>query len=212
LKKIFLYILPFLILSILVFVYLYAHFLLSNAAFFIRWSENEKIINDSLETIFTYKLVFWLLIINLLVFTIILLFRQKYKHSLILFIFIIITYIFIGEYINKKCASYYFEVFLYQRVPESAITEPLKDAGYNIGPFLNEYIIDKNAHFRRYAINGISKIDYTPAIPTLKIILYDSSEVFYIKDDVISALYELNTKESKIIIEDYYNKIKDNKK
>lgn len=202
-KKIFYKILPFLIVSFFVLVYFYFSLFGSDAAFFITWAENKEIINESLRVIFLYKFIFWFIILNSLTLAIKLIFQRKYKYSLILFTLVVLIYIFIYDVINKKCAPQYYNVFVNQYVPEGSITNPIEDAGYYIGPYIVDYINNKNAIYRRYAILGISKNHYTPAIPILNKILYDTSEVDYIKMDVLSTLLEFNTEESNKYVNDY---------
>lgn len=167
------------------------------------WNPKGKetlMLDIALTSIFYYKTVFWLIIANVTVFTIRQLLRKNYKTTAITALLTTIFYFAGGQVVDKKCAFHYYSVFHNQSVTEEYIQEPILDAGYQIGPILTENIADKEMKYRRYAIGGLEKLKYKPAITTLTKILLDKSEVDVFRADAFLALTTFDTDETRKIV------------
>lgn len=154
----------------------------------------------ALTSIFIYKTIFWLVIANLTVLTIQKYRFRNYKISGIVFSLTLLFYFLAGKYVNKQCASHYYSVFINQSTMEEQLTRPILEAGYQIGPIITENIADKEMKYRLYAIGGLEKLKYKPAIPTLTKILLDKSEIDVIRADSFQALASFDTDETRKII------------
>ena len=154
----------------------------------------------SLTTIFVYKVVFWLIVGNSALFAFIAYLKHKRKTSLLSGLLALLVYFFCGHWVNKELAFSYFAVFRNQSVSEEFIERPILESGYYIGPKLMEYIQEKSAEHRRYAISGLGKIKYEPATSTLTSILFDINEPDYIRADAFIALRSIGTKDTRELI------------
>ena len=115
-----------------------------------------------------------------------------------------LTYhITVGQVIDKKCAPHYYSVFQNQSVAEGYIVDPIEVAGYEIGPILTEKIENKKMKYRVYAMLGLQKLNYKPAIETMAKILHDSSESVGYRANAYEFLRTVETKNSKQVIKDY---------
>ena len=72
---------------------------------------------------------------------------------------------------------------------ESQLTIPLERAGSGILPYVLEAIQDKEMPGRRYAIGFIGTEAYEPALPVLRRILEDETEIWYFRADALEAIY-----------------------
>jgi hypothetical protein len=164
----------------------------------------ERLMLDiALTTIFIYKTVFWLIIANLAVFIIKCTLKNKYKATIV-GVFIGVTfYVIGGRVVGKSCAFSYYTVFINQSVAEGYLQDPIKEAGYYIGPILTEEIKDKQMKLRRYAIGGLGDINYKPATETLKVILIDKTEPDYLRADAFVTLQKFGTNTSNKILADF---------
>jgi hypothetical protein len=72
---------------------------------------------------------------------------------------------------------------------ESQLTIPLQRAGSGILPSILEAIQDKEMPRRRYAIWFIGIEAYEPALPVLRRILEDETEIWYFRADALEAIY-----------------------
>jgi hypothetical protein len=163
----------------------------------------------ALISIFYYKTLFWLVVANVTVFTVRQLMRNNYKTTAISALLTILFYFFVGQVVDKKCAFHYYSVFHNQSVTEEYIQEPIQKAGYQIGPILTENIADKEMKYRRYAIGGLEKIKYNPAIPTLTKILLDKSEIDVFRIDAYQALTTFDTEETRKTLINFKNQATD---
>jgi len=207
-KRILLNILLFVLTSLLVIFFWKIRTDASNYA----WNPKGKellMLDIALTSIFIYKTLFWLFVANLAVFAMIQLKRKKHKIAGSTFLATIVFYIFVGMYVDKKCAPFYYNVFLNQSVMEEYITRPILEAGYYIGPILTKEITNREIKYRRYAINGLGEIKYKPATETLKQILFDRTEFDYFRADAYETLHGFNTKETKTILRDFRNQAVD---
>jgi hypothetical protein len=170
------------------------------------WSPKGKerlMLNISLTTIFFYKSLFWLAISNMTVYSVIQVLKKNYKKTFLTSIIILAWYFFAGQVIDKKCAFSYYVVFINQSVSEPLLEDPIKAAGYYIGPILTEKIKDKQMELRRYAIDGLGEIKYKPATETLNQILSDKTEPDYLRADAFVALKKFDTDISNKILTDF---------
>lgn len=166
-------------------------------------AEGREMIRDALTTIFIYKTAFWLVISNLIVFIIKSIFKEKYRIAWTAAGICIMLYFIVTPLVNKKCAYPYYVVFVNQTTVESALENPIIEAGYNIGPILTDKIKNKEMKMRRYAIDGLGKIKYKPATETLKLILFDKTEQDYVRADAYVTLKSFNTQASNNIVSDF---------
>ena len=120
-----------------------------------------------------------------------------------------VFYVFAGQYVNKKCAPFYYSVFLNQSIPEGLIIRPILEAGYYIGPILTDAIVDKEMKYCAYAIGGLKKIKYKPATETLNRILFDRTENEVIRADAYEALHSFKTKRTIKIVNDFRSQATD---
>lgn len=163
----------------------------------------------ALTSIFYYKTLFWLVLANLTVFAIRQLLCKNYKATAISALLTTIFYYTVGQFVDKKCAFHYYSVFHNQSVTEEYIKVPLLNAGYQIGSILTENIVDKEMKYRRYAIDGLEKIKYKPATPTLTKILLDKSELEVFRADAYVALTAFDTEVTRKVLTDFKNQATD---
>lgn len=71
---------------------------------------------------------------------------------------------------------------------EADLMDPLILAGPKVVPRLSQEVRSKDMPARRYAIGALGHIGDRRAYATLKAILEDSSEVFYIRRDALVAM------------------------
>ena len=71
---------------------------------------------------------------------------------------------------------------------ESELTIPLERAGSKILPSVLEAIQDKEMPRRRYAIGFTGEKTYEPALPILRKILEDETEIWYFRADALAAI------------------------
>jgi hypothetical protein len=167
------------------------------------WSPKGKerlMLDVALTTIFIYKTAFWLLIANLSVFLIKSILKNRYKTAGVASIAGVAFYFFAGQVVDKSCAFSYYSVFVNQSVAEEYLQDPIKEAGYHIGPILTEKIKDRQMELRKYAIGGLGDINYKPATTTLQQILFDKTEPDYIRADAYAVLAKFNSAASKKVL------------
>ncbi len=75
---------------------------------------------------------------------------------------------------------------------EEQLTIPLERAGSMILPSVLKAIQDKEMPRRRYAIGFIGTEAYEPALPVLRRILEDETEIWYFRADALEAIYQIN--------------------
>jgi hypothetical protein len=150
--------------------------LTDNYAWFPKRKER-LLLDFALLDIFIYKSLFWLLISNLTVFSVVTFIKKKRRTSLITFSLTLIFYFALRLVVNKSCASAYYRIFVNQSVSEEYIQEPLLQGGYQVGYIVSENLPRKEMKYRRYAIGAIGKLKFKPAIPTLQQILFDKTEL-----------------------------------
>ena len=108
-----------------------------------------------------------------------------------------------------KTPPFYYSVFHNQSVTEEYIDRPIVNAGYQIGSIVTENIADKDMKYRRYAIGGLEKLKYKPAIPTLIKILLDRTELVVFRADAFQALRKFDTEETRKTISDFRSQASD---
>ena len=170
------------------------------------WNPKGKetlMLDFALTTIFFYKTLFWLVVANLIVFAVKLIINKNFKIASLITGLAILIYFIAGHYIDRKCAFHYYSVFHNQSVTEEYIDRPIIEAGYPIGSVLTEEIVKKEMKYRRYAIGGLGKISYRPAIGTLRQILYDKTESNIFRADAYQALNSFDIDETKKILNEF---------
>lgn len=156
-----------------------------------------------LSIIFIYKVLLWLAVGNIALFTFINCYNKKITISLLGASVVALLYFLAGHWVNKELAFSYFVVFRNQSVSEEFIERPILEAGYCIGGELTEYIQDKSVEYRRYAISGLGKIRYEPATLTLRNILFNADESREIRADALAALQSIGTTETEKIVREF---------
>jgi hypothetical protein len=159
----------------------------------------------SLTTIFIHKSLFWLIVGNIGLFAIISSLEKKKVISTIMAGLTVLIFFVGGQWVDKQLAFSYFVIFNNQSVTEENIERPILESGYYIGEKLTDYINDKTAKNRRYAISGLGKIKYTPGIETLEGILLDINEPDFIRAEALEALRLFGTRRTEKIIQDFDN-------
>jgi hypothetical protein len=176
------------------------------------WNPKGKeplMLDIALISIFYYKTLFWLVVANSTVFTFRQLIRKNYRTTSITFSATIVFYFLAGHMVDKECAFHYYSVFHNQSVSEECSDDPIIEAGYEIGPIVTENIADKEMKYRRYAIGGLEKIKFKPAIPTLHKILLDKSEIDVFRADAFRALTTFDNVETQKMISTFRQEAKD---
>jgi len=167
-------------------------------------------LDTALTSIFIYKTIFWLVILNLTVLSFQRLIVKNYKIAGTIFSLTLVFYFIVGHSINKKCAFHYYSVFINQSIlEEEQLTRPILEAGYQIGSIITENIPDKEMKYRRYAIGGLEKIKYNPATQTLTKILFDKNEKDVFRTDAYQALTTFDTEKTRKILLDFKNQASD---
>jgi hypothetical protein len=162
-----------------------------NYAWFPKGKE-QLMLDIALARIFIYKVFFWLILANSVFFAVSYLVKRNYKIGALTTAFAVLFYCFTVKWVEEKCAISYCTVFHNQSVSEEYLQDPIKEAGYSIGPLLTASIGDKNMKFRRYAISALGDIHYAPAIPVLRSIAFNPNELDYIRADAREAIISLN--------------------
>jgi hypothetical protein len=176
------------------------------------WSPKGKerlMLDIALTTIFLYKAAFWLIIANLLVFILKSIFKNRYKVAGIASFAGVAFYFFAGQVVDKNCAFSYYMVFVNQSVSEEYLQDPIREAGYHIGPIITDNIKDRQMELRRYAISGLGDINYKPATETLQQILLDRTEPDFIRADAYVVLTRFNSPTSKRVLSYFILSAKD---
>jgi hypothetical protein len=201
-------ILPYFLVSIFVAALWWFLTRIDNYAWFPQGKEL-LMLGTALSSIFYYKMLFWLVISNVAVFFIQQLTRKNYKTTIITAIATIIFYFTVEQVVDKKCAFHYYLIFKNQSVSEEYIDRPILQAGYPIGPILTQAIVYKEMSNRRYAIGGLGKINYIPAIQTLQGILLDKTEKEFIRADAFMALANFDTDKTRKITTNFIDQATD---
>ncbi len=181
---------PYLIISLIVLGYWKVMTVTDNYA----WTPKGKekfVLEFALTSIFIYKSLFWLLIVNLTLFGILSFLKQKNTIGISSICVSVILFITLGNLINKNLANVYYIVFINQSVSEEYINRPIKEAGRPIGKIIVKNITDKQMKNRRYAIGALAEIKYKEAIPILQKIANDTTEIDYIREEAIEVINKL---------------------
>lgn len=176
------------------------------------WNPKGKellMLDIALTSIFFYKTIFWLVIVNLIVLGLIQFRKKNFKTAAIVIVLTLTYHFTFEELINKKCAPHYYSVFQNQSVAEGNIVDPIEIAGYEIGPILTDNIAVKEMKYRRYAILGLQRIDYQPATDLLGRILFDCSELVIYRADAYETLKIFDNEISNKLISEFRRQTKD---
>jgi hypothetical protein len=195
-------ILPYLILSALTIV-LWRFETLTDKYAWNPQGKERAMLDISLNTIFAFKVIFWLIVGNGALYSFISYLRQKRTIAVTSGLLVVAIYFFGGHWLNRELASSYFSVFRNQSVVEEYMDRPIREAGYYIGPELTEYIQGKADERRLYAISGVGKIRYDPATPTLAAILSDVNEPDHTRAVAFGALKSIGSDAAEKIVREF---------
>jgi hypothetical protein len=115
---------------------------------------------------------------------------------------IIVVFLSVGIYwggtklFEKNMVDNYYTIFKNQAVSDDFIIEPIKSAGYEIGPYLMNDITASYSTHRKYAIIGVGELQYEPAVEALNGILQSPIEKPDIRGEAYQALLKINTEKS----------------
>lgn len=113
--------------------------------------------------------------------------------------------------ITQACASQTLtaeeslERFYQNQGPEDTLMDPLILAGDKVVPVVIEKVKEKKMVRRRYAIGFLGNGSYTQALPVLKTILQDSSELDYFRSDALHAIYQIDASSGLQLAQSYRN-------
>lgn len=127
--------------------------------------------------------------------------KRMISISIMLFtvLFYVISTFLFDQYISKN----YFVIFENQNVSKSFYLEPVLDAGKGICPILFEKLNDTPSFVREQSARGLGVLSYKVACDKLNQILNDSSESINMRAECYFALKKINTKESKLLLEQF---------
>ena len=97
----------------------------------------------------------------------------------------------------------YYVIFENQNVSKSFFLEPVLDAGKSICPFLFEKLNDMPSFSREQAARGLGILAYQPASDKLNAVLNDTAESVYMRAECYYALKKINSKETRILLENF---------
>ena len=97
----------------------------------------------------------------------------------------------------------YYAIFENQNVSKSFFLEPVLDAGKSICPFLFEKLNDTPSFAREQAARGLGILTYKPGCDKLNAILNDTAESIYMRAECYYALKKINTKETRVLLEEF---------
>ncbi|WP_018341584.1 HEAT repeat domain-containing protein [Cytophaga aurantiaca] len=97
----------------------------------------------------------------------------------------------------------YYTIFENQNVSKGFYLEPVLDAGTTICPFLFEKLNESPSFAREQAARGLGILSYKPACDKLNAVLNDPAESIYMRAECYYALKKINTKETRILLEDF---------
>ncbi len=97
-------------------------------------------------------------------------------------------------YLSPKRAI---KIFYTRVCAEDQKTYPLMIAGKKIIPYLISEVKNKKMHNRRYAIYALGQIGDKKAIPFLKTILNDETEIYYFRYDALHSIAMLDIEAAK---------------
>jgi hypothetical protein len=148
-------------------------------------------------TVFWARWPLWALPLNAAIGATLLLRAGRRGWAAAVFACAVLGYAGVKRWEDPRLADEYFTLFQLQSRPEPLITEPIEEAGPAIGPYLVSYIQDPDAGLIRYAIAGIGRIGYAPAVPELTRIMNDPARMYYVRADAWEALSDIGTREAK---------------
>lgn len=194
--------LPYVVVSVLTLVFWWLETMVENYAWHSQ-SDERELMESALNTIFLYKFFFWVLIMNLLIFSLTQFYSRNHFISLIGFGLLLALYGISYRYVDIKLSSHYYTIFQNQSVPESLLTRPLTRAGPAIGPILSHEILSKDMRSRRYAILGLMELNFHQSSDQMRVLLFDTLESVELRADVFEALSRFNTLQSNRILADF---------
>jgi hypothetical protein len=165
--------------------------------------EELDLIDTATWKIFLFKCTFWLILTNILIYSLFELIRKSLAKVLFSFFIFAISLIFIKPFINRECADYYFTIFKNQSVSEEYIDDVIYEAGYYIGLKINNELLNSDFKYRDYAIGTLADIEYYPSIENLIRLLNKEETPQHTKDRIVTELIEFGTDQSLNAVEEY---------
>jgi hypothetical protein len=95
---------------------------------------------------------------------------------------------------EEKEAQVVLNEFYTNKEPEPIVDQPLLSAGEAIVPYLMVEIQKKDMPRRGYAILALGKIGDRRALPILRKLFEDRSELVYFRDDALRAIWHIDRK------------------
>lgn len=104
----------------------------------------------------------------------------------------------------RSMAENYLTLFENQSVGEPYLVNAITDAGPAIGPLLLTRVQPPDYPRRRYAIAGLGKLRYAPAVPLLARVLADRAEDYFVRGDAYEALLAIGTPEARSSLAEFW--------
>ena len=123
--------------------------------------------------------------------------------SVSIVLFVLMFYLLSRYLFDPFIGQNYYALFENQSVSKSFFLEPVLDADKSICPFLFEKLNDKHSFAREQAARGLGVLAYKPACDKLNTILNDTTESIYMRAECYFALKKINTKETRVLLEDF---------
>jgi hypothetical protein len=142
----------------------------------------------------------WALLLNAAIVATLLLRAGRRRRAAAVFGAAVLAFLGIKRLNAPRLADDYFTLFLLQERAEPLNVEPIEEAGPAIGPYVLEYIRRPDAKRIRYAIAGLGRIGYTPAVPELTRMMNDPRQPYYIRADAWEALRDIGTRQAKAAV------------
>jgi hypothetical protein len=167
-----------------------------------RWTpraspEVTEAVRQAGRTVFWARWPLWALLLNAAIGATLLLRAGRRSWAVAVFGGALLAYVGVKRWEDPRLADEYFTLFQLQSRPEPLIIEPIEEAGPAIGPYLVSYIQNRDAELIRYAIGGIGRIGYAPAVPELTRIMNDPARMYYVRADAWNALSRIGTREAR---------------
>lgn len=123
--------------------------------------------------------------------------------SVCIILFAVVFYLLSRFLFDPFVGRNYYAIFENQGVSKSFYLEPVLDAGTSICPFLFEKLNAPPSFVREQAARGLGILAYKPASDKLNAVLNDTAESIYMRAECYYALKKINTKETRILLEDF---------
>ncbi len=108
---------------------------------------------------------------------------------------------------SRFMAPNYLTIFEEQSVAESHLINPITDAGTAIAPRLMKKVEAPGYPRRRYAIAGLGKLRYAPAVSVLRRILANPEDAWFVRGDAYEALVAIDTMDARKGVEEFWREV-----